>query len=130
MKNVNKTNKVKPGDVINVPLGSKVTATIPKHFAYDNYKGDFSLTTAEVILSGELSYLCGNYIVTNAKMTGGGTGMGPHDVYPDGWEVTATRVEGEDVIRFFQSGCFTCLIREVEVVGKAKHKWVVEEIWQ
>ena len=60
------------------------------------------------------------WVVTGCEMSGGGTGMGPHDVYPDGWGVSACEV-GQDVwptgrvIFFRQSGCFTNILDESEV---------------
>ena len=54
----------------------------------------------------------GLYRVTDISMTGGGTGHGPHDIYPDGHHITLMR-EIDGVIdwskkpkRFYQSGCF------------------------
>ena len=54
------------------------------------------------------------YAVLRTEMTGGGTGHGPHDVYPDGHEVTAVRLSPSHrplkavgrKIKFYQSGCF------------------------
>jgi hypothetical protein len=64
------------------------------------------------------------FVVTGTEMSGGGTGHGPGDVYPDGHGVTAQRIttEGWSVgkkVFFRQSGCFTnLLLREhVELVG-------------
>jgi len=66
------------------------------------------------------------WVVASTEMSGGGTGHGPHDVYPDGWGVRATQVDGEGVptgetLFFRQSGCFTneLLPEDVEVVGVA-----------
>lgn len=54
----------------------------------------------------------GIYRVTATAMTGGGTGHGPHDIYPDGHQLTLMR-ERDGVIdwsekpkHFYQSGCF------------------------
>lgn len=44
--------------------------------------------------------------VLETRMTGGGTGHGPHDVFPDGHQVVAREVEGTRIVRFYQSGCF------------------------
>ena len=45
--------------------------------------------------------------VTSTCVTGGGTGHGKYDVYPDGHRVTAKRLDkpGQEVM-FFQTGCF------------------------
>lgn len=50
-------------------------------------------------------------VIATAK-TGGGTGHGPHDKYPDGHQITLMPEEGGHVDwrsepkKFFQSGCF------------------------
>jgi hypothetical protein len=50
------------------------------------------------------------YIVTHTEFTGGGTGHGPHDVYPNGHYVTARKIQRNlelgSVRKFYQSGCF------------------------
>jgi hypothetical protein len=58
----------------------------------------------------------GIFVVVETKLTGGGTGHGQHDVYPDGWQITAKRLkdgqydENGDEIKFFQSGSFAHLV--------------------
>jgi len=54
----------------------------------------------------------GTYRVTATAMTGGGTGHGPHDIFPNGHQLTLMP-EQDGVIdwkaepkRFYQSGCF------------------------
>jgi hypothetical protein len=54
----------------------------------------------------------GLYRVVSTTMTGGGTGHGPLDVFPDGHQLTLMR-ECDGVIdwtkkpkRFYQTGCF------------------------
>lgn len=73
------------------------------------------------------------FVVESANMQGGGTGHGPGDVYPDGWHVQARRLNNNgtydpkgEVIRFYMSGCFTCIIdkSDVKVVGKMQ-MWFV-----
>ncbi|MBT5023116.1 hypothetical protein HOK51_04380 [Candidatus Woesearchaeota archaeon] len=73
------------------------------------------------------------FVVEKAHMGGGGTGHGLRDIFPDGWYVEARRLGGDgaynpggEVIKFYQSGCFNCMVREVEVVGKAKLVFEVE----
>jgi hypothetical protein len=62
--------------------------------------------------------------VEKVSKTGGGTGMGAHDIYPDGHHVVAScvglQVSGRDcrdrgatgghTLEFFQSGCFNGLV--------------------
>lgn len=79
------------------------------------------------------------FVVTRAEAAGGGTGHGPHDVYPDGWEVVAKRLhvdgsydpDGETIL-FYQTGqlgshCYTCQA-DAEVIGKMRRitTWVPE----
>lgn len=67
------------------------------------------------------------YLVIGAGLGGGGTGHGPTDIYPDGWQVTIQKLDEAGSynpktkrITFYQSGCFSNKILEVEVVGKMK----------
>ena len=64
------------------------------------------------------------FLVEDARLQGG---SGPHarDVYPDGWHVTARRLNDDgsynpdgEVIQFYQSGCFTHTIGEVTVTAR------------
>lgn len=72
----------------------------------------------------------GLYVVESVGMDGGGTGHGPHDVYPDGWCVQARRLKDSKydekgrVIEFYQSGCFSNLLKNVSIVGKMKRTFV------
>lgn len=99
---------------------------VPKALIYDNREGDWSLSREVVTVRGNFDYLAGTYVVTRTAQTGGGTGHGPHDVYPDGHEVTASDTENMDSeVSFYQSGCFThCWNRPVTVIGKATQAWV------
>lgn len=63
------------------------------------------------------------FVVEKACSDGGGTGHGPHDVFPNGWHVTARRLFADgtynargEVITFYQSGCFEGMVKEVEFV--------------
>ena len=88
-----------------------------KTHAVDSYgKGEDELDLAEAL-----------WLVKATEMSGGGTGHGPHDVYPDGWGVRAARVTADgdetgETIFFRQSGCFNNMLEEdeVEVVGVSK----------
>jgi hypothetical protein len=70
------------------------------------------------------------FVVEWTGMDGGGTGHGPHDVYPDGWHVKARRLADDgsydprgEVIEFYQSGCFNCMVEEVSVVGRMRQSF-------
>ena len=73
----------------------------------------------------------GDYVVIEATMEGGGTGHGPHDIYPDGWHVEAQLLDKNGnynpdgkKIDFYQSGCFNNMIEEVQVTGKMERTFV------
>ncbi len=74
-----------------------------------------------------------NFIVEEAKMAGGGTGHGPHDVYPDGWQITARQLfkngnynpKGAQIL-FYQSGAFNCMATDVPTVGKMQRTATVK----
>ena len=75
-----------------------------------------------------------NFVVEKTAMTGGGTGHGPNDVYPNGWHIVARRLSKDnsynplgELITFYQSGCFTCMVEEVNVVGKMQPMFVMLE---
>lgn len=115
------------GDVIELTSEHTVYAQIPKHFAYSNHKGDFSLIKERVKLVGDFEYLQGTYVVTKTQYAGGGTGHGAHDVYPDGWEVTCVNTDDNTtIVSFYQTGSFTAMIEDIKPIGKAKLKWVYE----
>jgi hypothetical protein len=60
----------------------------------------------------------GEFVEIDARSAGGGTGHGPHDVYPDGHQIIARKlINGvydptAPTVRFYQSGCFTNQIDE------------------
>ena len=101
-----------------------VQIELPAKVIYSNAKrGDMSLhkhvvTVGNVYKKGttkiDTSDLIGEYVVIGTALDGGGYGHGPGDYYPDGWEVTARKLdfdgkyssEGTEIF-FMQSGCFT-----------------------
>jgi hypothetical protein len=66
------------------------------------------------------------FVVISAKWSGGGTGMGRHDVYPDAWQVVAKALNDDGtwnpkgiVIRFNQqTNCFNHTVDRVNVHKK------------
>ena len=73
------------------------------------------------------------FVIETANMEGGGTGHGPHDVYPNGWHIKARRLNNDgtynpngEVIRFFMTGWFGCMVdpKDVRVVGKMQMRFV------
>ena len=70
-----------------------------------------------------------DYVVIEAKSEGGGHGMGDHDVYPDGWRVTARQLNKNGSynprgkkVTFYQSGCFSAMNKDVKVIRKMEKK--------
>jgi hypothetical protein len=83
------------------------------------------------------SYNGNEWLVIDTAMTGGGTGHGPHDVYPDGHEVTiqmlpyGTRIpDPKYTIKFYQTGCFHNLIEPKEIELMKSLNLRVEYSWQ
>lgn len=123
---------LKEGDIIELKKGHKVYASIPEKFVFENTPKSKKLTQTEVTIGEDrkgfnTDYLAGRYGVVKTTMEGGGTGMGPHDVFPDGHHVTCRKMLrngkfGESV-SFFQTGCFTAMIEEIEPVGRFKIKY-------
>lgn len=118
-----KDNLLTEGDVIELKAGHKVYADVPEHFLYSNRRGVFKKARGEAKIGGELGYLAGTYVVYKTANDGGGCGMGPNDVYPDGHHVFAERDDGERV-DFYQTGAFTAMIEDIQPIGKAERKWV------
>lgn len=114
------------GDVIELTTSHKVYADVPKHFCYANHRGDFSLTHHEVRLyDSHFDYLRGKYVVIKTTTDGGGTGHGPHDVFPDGHHVWCESVDRKYKVDFYQTGCFTAMNTDIVPVGRAELKWVL-----
>lgn len=114
---------LKKGDVIKLAKGYAVYADVPEHFVYSNKRGSFNLVHERVQLAGELDYFIGTYVVLRTAMDGGGTGHGPGDVYPDGHHVFCEQLTAPHLrVDFYQTGCFTAMIEDIEVVGTAVEK--------
>ncbi len=86
-----------------------------------------TIPTKDTLYITDLNNKIGHHwVVVETSMTGGGTGHGPHDVFPDGHEVIIkllnysdkSLLNGHHSIRFYQSGCFTGLIlpKEIELI--------------
>lgn len=132
---------LKVGDVFELKPGMETYMYLPEKFVYQNKPDseDFTLTNIRVgenIYSVsrkevfDTSILLGEYVVETAHLTGGGTGHGPHDVYPDGWHISARKLKNgkydpEGMIAlFYQSGCFTAMNVNVPVIKTMKMSFV------
>ena len=113
---------VQEGDIIQLKNNDPVYTDLPKALLYGNCPCDWTLAHGETIIGRYAPE--GRYIVTKTAMEGGGTGHGPHDVYPDGHHVFCQHADHPHIkVDFYQSGCFGCVIQKPEVVGKAKLAW-------
>jgi hypothetical protein len=113
------------GDVFNLEEGDCVYAEVPKHFLYANKKGVWDLGKGEIEVAGEFSYLIGRCVVVSTSVDGGGHTY--DGGWPNGHHVFAEHIESGQRFDFYQSGCFTCMIREREAIGKATKKYVIEQ---
>lgn len=117
------------GDIIELKEGMRVYAEVPEHFLYSNRRGVFDRTShGEIDIGGSLGYFAGRYVVYKTAMEGGGTGHGPHDVYPDGHHVYAQKLDNPSVrVDFYQSGSFTAMLLKLKAVGKATNTWAEKQ---
>lgn len=110
------------GNVINLKDGMKIYGYIPEKHVYSNRPNSDELCETEIVIGGEkdIYNFKGDYVVIRTKMCGGGYGHGIHDVYPDGWFVECKKLKNEKFdtngleISFYQSGCFTAMIRYIK----------------
>ena len=75
----------------------------------------------------------GEYVVVKTTFDGGSTGggMNGHDDYPDGHHVICKALNSDGSYNpngveasFYQSGCFTCMLPDIEPVRKMEMKFV------
>lgn len=131
-------NLIQEGDIFILEEGDNVYAIIPQRLFISNRPYCWDLERTDTVIGKY--YHSGRYLAVKCLYKGGGTGHGPHDVYPDGWNVEAVKVADEkmtgscdegDIINsekvsFYQSGCFTAKItRNIHIIGKATKKWSV-----
>lgn len=118
---MNAVNKfLETGDVVEIEQGMKIGAKVPKHFCFSNRVGDYELCHYTFTVANQFAYFAGKYVVTHTALDGGGTGHGPHDVYPNGHHVHCINLDNPNlVIDFYQSGCFTHTIKDIVPIGKA-----------
>ena len=142
-----KKRLLQEGDIITLKEGMEVYANIPHKNVYFNRPFSTELTRDKITI-GEPRYsgaentgafdarpFAGDYTVVRAELNGGGTGHGPHDIYPDGHHVYCEKLAHPQIeVDFFQTGCFTAMIKDIEprkrnFIGKQitklkdKHQW-------
>ncbi len=135
------------GDIFMIHKGQKVYVDIPGKFVFSNVtessKDANELHHHDVKIGRvfkttknkfDTNDMIGFYVVTSTNYGGGGTGHGPHDVYPNGHRVYAKKLKGELFgdnwkdrkstlewdedgfeISFYQSGSFTAMIERGKV---------------
>lgn len=126
------------GDDIKVPgrdqdLVEELTKLMKDYCSFDGVKVNKALMKKALSVPRKVSttfstgQLCGEYVVTQARMDGGGTGHGPGDKYPDGYHVVARKLNKDGKynpngkeINFYQSGCFSVVNEHVQVVRTMK----------
>lgn len=116
---------LKEGDVIELNKNHTVYADVSKHIIPSREEDNFYHTNYKIKLDGKFSYFQGKYIVVKTELTGGGTGHGINDVYPDGHKVTCESLDGKLTVSFYQTGCFTAMIEDITPIGTATKKWII-----
>ena len=120
------------GDVIELEKGQTIYAEIPEKYVYGNTPKSDKLAKTNVTIGAnhnglDTGYLAGRYAVVKTAFDGGGTGMGPGDIYPDGDHVWCRKMleNGKfgEQIEFYQSGSFTAMIEEIKPNGKVEFKY-------
>lgn len=109
------------GDIIFLKAGTPVYAMIEGRFIYSNSN------STELVHHEARVAIDTKYVVYKTAWTGGGTGHGANDVYPDGHRVYCEPLDDPDPKRridFYQSGSFTIVHKNIQPIGKAVHKWV------
>lgn len=82
-----------------------------KYYTVDN-SGKFHTT------SYKLDNNWDRFVVVKSQYGGGGTGHGPHDIYPDAWEVICSPINDLSIqIKFHQqTNCYAHTIEKVQIL--------------
>lgn len=114
---------LKEGDVIMLNNGDKVYADIPEALIYSESACIWDIMVHAVINIGDYGFQAGKYIVYKEIMEGGSEFSG----YPDGHHVFCVNAECDRIkVDFYESGCFAFMLKEKEVIGRAKQIWTIE----
>ena len=101
-----------------------LTKNIIHEFEYEGYDVSYDeiktlvLNKVKKPTNDKFVFEAGEFVVTKTKFGGGGTGMGDHDIYPDGHEVFCKRLiygkynELGDEISFYEDGCFNTTVKK------------------
>ena len=129
------TRNLKPGDIILIEKGMKVTTDVPEYFVFSNRKRSFKLTSATVevgkdISGYETSYLEGVYIVDKVSDTpGGGVGMGEYRPDYTVWCIKHNAYNETDfeavTLSFNQIPAYCDYNKFITILGKAEKSWIL-----
>jgi hypothetical protein len=116
-------NLLKIGDIVVCKHFANISKVVVEPSLLD--KGHFRVNQANFSTFLEENAIS-RYVVEETHLEGGGRGISPGDDYPNGWHVFARKLGPNDtydpkeqLIEFYQSGCFIFMIKEgIEVVGK------------
>ena len=105
---------------------NKLTKNIIKEFEYEGYDVSFDEIMSVVITkvkkptNDKFVFEAGEFVVTKTKFGGGGTGMGDHDVYPDGHEVFCKRLkDGEYDIDGDEISFYKMVVSQQQLIKKS-----------
>jgi hypothetical protein len=126
---MSKKNYLKVGDIIELKPGHEVYAMVEARSVYANRKYSRKLTQTNVTLNEEnFSHLLGEFVVIAAVKEAGDSD--PHDPWPGGWKVTCRSLADPMIeVSFYQSGCFTAKITDIEPVRTLTQKKLAELIY-
>lgn len=116
------------------PLVNKIARGVVKEFSKENI--EIKLNKAVEFVKQNVPELKkehfiineNEFVVIRTAFDGGGTGHGPHDVYPDGHHVFCKALKNGKYdkngieINFYQSGSFTCMIENIIPIRKMTMK--------
>lgn len=100
---------LKVGDVIELTSDNIVSAHVPLHFLSTDQHGNWNIGYGPVKLTGQLMYLCGDYVVVEV--------LDPRGNH----HVTCVKVDNQEIkIGFFQTPDCTPYVKSVYLKGKMK----------
>lgn len=127
--------RLQEGDVIFLNMGDRVYADVPWKFIFKDSDSVDRKFPMEVTLptlfkrdEDQLFFDYGEYVVIKTAMEGGGDNFdGP---YPDGHCVYCKKLKNGkynpngNIVKFYQSGCFTCMIKNITPTAKMEKPYV------
>jgi len=135
---MNESNKLlQVGDVLYLGPGASVRTLVPEKIFISNKRNSNKLIGECIIIGRVYKYkkerfifYPGKFVVIKTVMDGGGTGMGPHDTFPDGHHVFCKKLKNDKYndngpeLDFYQTGCFHCVNPHITPIGKMKQKFI------